>query len=175
MLNSRILVRSADGTIKSWGEYGSEPGQFNFSEVTRNDSSGGVAVSPDGELIAVGDGANHRVQLFDADRSFLLSIGRLGREDGQFVNPCCLAVDSEHRIWVVDAGREDIQVFSESGEHLLTFAEPGHGDGQLSRPSGVFVDAAAERVYVADFSNRRAAVFSTDGTWIQELWRRHGR
>ena len=167
MVNSRILVRSDDGTIESWGEYGSGPGQFNFAEVTRNDASGGVAVAPDGELIAVGDGGNHRVQLFDADREVVVSIGRLGREDGQFVNPCCVAVDAEHRVWVVDAGREDVQVFSDSGEHLLTFAESGHGDGQLSRPSGLFVDAAGDRVYVADFSNRRVAVFSTDGTWIR--------
>ena len=167
MLNSRILVRSADGTIESWGEYGSERGQFNFSEVTRNDSAGGVAVSPDGELIAVGDGHNYRVQLFDKDRKYLRIIGRQGRGVGQFVNPCCVAVDSEHRVWVVDDGREDIQVFSEAGEHLLTFAGPGHGDGQLSRPSGLFVDAAGDRVYVADFSNRRVAVFTADGTWVR--------
>ena len=167
MANARIVVRSADGTIESWGEFGSEPGQFNFNEVTRNDSSAGVAVSPDGELIAVGDGGNHRVQLFDADREFLVSIGRLGREEGQFVNPCCVAVDAEHRVWVVDAGREDVQVFSEAGEHLLTFAGPGHGDGQLSRPAAVFVDAPADRVYISDFANRRVAVFSTDGTWIR--------
>lgn len=165
--NSRILIRSADGKISPWGEYGSEPGQFNFGEVTRNDASGGVAVAPDGKLIAVGDGANHRVQLFDGNRTFLVSIGRLGREDGQFVNPCCLAVDSEHRVWVVDTGREDVQVFSEAGVHLLTFGGSGHGDGQLSRPANLFVDAAGKKVYIADFSNRRVAVFSTDGRWIR--------
>jgi outer membrane protein assembly factor BamB/sugar lactone lactonase YvrE len=167
MLNSRVVVRAPDGTIESWGEYGSEPGQFNFSEVTRNDSAGGVAVSPDGELIAVGDGHNFRVQLFDGDREFIRIIGRQGRGVGQFVNPCCVAVDAEHRIWVVDDGRDDIQVFSEKGEHLLTFAGPGHGDGQLSRASGLFVDAASDRVYVADFANRRVAVFTTDGTWVR--------
>jgi DNA-binding beta-propeller fold protein YncE len=82
--------------------------------VTRNDASGGVAVAPDGKLIAVGDGANHRVQLFDGARKFLISIGRLGREDGQFLNPCCIAIDTDHRIWVVDSAREDVQVFSET-------------------------------------------------------------
>ena len=166
LANSRIVVRSPDGTIEHWGEFGSEAGQFNFSEVTRNDNAAGLAVSPDGQLIAVGDGGNHRVQLFDADRTFLRSIGRLGREDGQFVNPCCLAVDDSHRIWVVDAGREDVQVFSETGEHLRTFAGPGLGDGQLSRPGSVFIDEERDRVYVADFANRRVAVFSMDGSWI---------
>ena len=167
MLNSRIVVRSPEGAIESWGEYGTGPGDFNFGEVTRNDASAGVAISPDGKLIAVGDGGNHRVQLFDADRKFLLSIGRLGREDGQFVNPCCIAVDAEHRVWVVDTSREDVQVFTEKGEHVLTFAGPGHGDGQLSRPASAFVDAAGGKVYVGDFANRRVAVFATDGTWIR--------
>jgi len=169
MANSRILIRSADGRIESWGEYGSEPGKFNFGVVTRNDSSAGVAIAPDGKLIAVGDGGNHRVQLFDDQRRLLTSIGRLGREDRQFVNPCCVAVDAQHRVWVVDAAREDVQVFSETGEHLLTFAEPGHGDGQLSRPAQLFVDDATNRVYIADFSNRRIAVFGTDGTFIRSI------
>jgi sugar lactone lactonase YvrE len=166
MANSRILVRSPKGKVEQWGEFGSGPGEFNFTEVTRNDNASGVAVSPDGKLIAVGDGANHRVQLFDRDRKYIRSIGRLGRDDGQFVNPCCLAIDEQHRIWVVDAGREDVQVFSEAGKHLLTFAGSGHGGGQLSRPSSIVVDLTANRVYVGDFANRRVAVFATDGTWI---------
>jgi outer membrane protein assembly factor BamB len=166
MMNSRILVRHPDGVIQSWGEYGSGPGQFNFLEVTRNDGSVGVSVSPDGELIAVGDGGNHRVQLFNGSREFLLSIGRLGREEGQFLNPAGVTVDAEHRVWVVDVAREDVQVFSETGEHLLTFGGPGGGDGQLSRPSPAFVDVANDRVYVADFGNRRVAVFTTTGDWV---------
>ena len=167
MRNSRIVVRSPAGKLELWGEYGSGPGQFNFTEVTRNDSAVGVAVAPDGKLIAVGDGGNHRVQLFDGARKYLRSIGRLGREDGQFVNPCCVAVDAQHRIWVVDAAREDVQVFSETGEHLLTFAGPGHGDGQLSRPAWPFFDDATDEFYVADFSNRRVSVFSAAGTWLR--------
>ncbi|MDQ3938292.1 MAG: PQQ-binding-like beta-propeller repeat protein, partial [Chloroflexota bacterium] len=133
MENSRIVVRHPDGRIEMWGERGSGPGQFNFAEVTQNDSSVGVAVSPDGELIAVGDGANHRVQLFDANRRHLRSIGRLGRGAGQFLNPCCLTVDREHRVWVVDTARHDVQVFDEAGERLLTFGEEGLRDGQLRR------------------------------------------
>ena len=167
MLNSRIVVRSPAGKISMWGEYGSGPGQFNFTEVTRNDGAVGVAVAPDGKLIAVGDGGNHRVQLFDGARKHLLSIGRLGREDGQFVNPCCVAVDAKHRIWVVDTAREDVQVFSEAGEHLLTFAGPGHADGQLSRPAYPFLDEATRELYVPDFANRRVSVFSEEGTWLR--------
>jgi outer membrane protein assembly factor BamB len=167
MENSRIVIRHPDGTIEMWGEPGAGPGQFDFTEVTQNDASVGVSVSPDGELIAVGDGGNHRIQLFDANRRYLRSIGRLGRGDGQFLNPCCVTVDSAHRIWVVDTAREDVQVFNETGEFLLTFGEPGLGDGQLRRPGPAFVDEERGEVLISDFANRRVSVFSIDGTWLR--------
>ena len=167
MLNHRIVIRHPDGEIESWGERGSDPGQFDFSEVTENDSSTSVAVSPDGDLIVVGDGGNHRVQVFNGDRRHLLSIGRLGRDDRQFVNPCCVAVDADHRIWVVDAAQAEVQVFEEDGTHIRTFGSLGSGPGQLNRPSVPVVDSERDELYIPDFANRRVSVFSTDGTWLR--------
>ena len=129
-------------------------------------------MSPDGELIVVGDGNNHRVQVFDGSRRHLPSIGRLGREDRQFVNPCCVTVDAEHRIWVVDTAQAEVQVFDADGTHLLTFGSPGSGDGELLRPGGPFVDLARDEVYIPDFGNRRVSVFSTDGTWLRHYDRK---
>jgi outer membrane protein assembly factor BamB len=165
--NSRIVVRKPDGALEDWGGKGADPGEFDFSIVTQNDSSGGVSVSPDGALIAVGDGGNHRVQLFDADRRWLRSIGRLGREDGQFINPSGVTVDSDHNVWVVDVARGDVQVFDEAGTHRLTFGAPGRGDGELSRPGPAFVRASTGEVFIPDFGNRRVSVFSNDGTWLR--------
>ncbi|HUG47903.1 MAG TPA: PQQ-binding-like beta-propeller repeat protein [Candidatus Limnocylindria bacterium] len=167
MLNDRILIRRTDGIVESWGESGSGDGQFSFAEVTQNDGSVGVAVSPDGSLIAVGDGGNHRVQVFDADRRHVRTIGRLGRGIGQFVNPCCVTIDEQRRIWVVDTAREDIQVFSEDGLWLFGFGESGPGDGQLSRPSAAALDFQHDEIVVPDFGNRRLAVFSGDGEWLR--------
>jgi outer membrane protein assembly factor BamB len=167
MANSRIVVRHANGTIEMWGERGSGAGQFDFSEVTQNSTSTSVSVSPDGELIAVGDGANHRVQLFDKNRRWLRSIGRIGRGDGQFINPCCVTVDGQHRIWVVDTARADVQVFGEIGRHLRTLGRPGTGDGELMRPASAFVSDATNEVFVPDFGNRRVSVFSTGGVWLR--------
>jgi outer membrane protein assembly factor BamB len=167
MLNDRILIRHTDGTIESWGESGSGDGQFSFAEVTQNDGSVGVAVSPDGSLIAVGDGGNHRVQLFNAERRHLRNIGRLGRGPGQFVNPCCISIDAEQRIWVVDTARADVQVFGSDGQRLFGFGEPGRGDGQLSRPGPVAFDYERDEVIVPDFGNRRLAIFSGTGEWLR--------
>jgi DNA-binding beta-propeller fold protein YncE len=172
MWNSRIIVRHPDGKIEYWGEKGGGPGEFDFDPVTANDASTSIAVSPDGERIVVGDGNNHRVQVFDGSRHHLLSIGRLGREDRQFVNPCCVTVDAEHRIWVVDTAQAEVQVFDADGMHLLTFGSPGSGDGELLRPGGPFVDLARDEVYIPDFANRRVSVFSTDGTWLRHYDRK---
>jgi outer membrane protein assembly factor BamB len=167
MLNHRVVIRHPDGRLEYWGEHGSGEGEFDFSLETENDSSTSIAVSPDGELIAVADGHNHRVQLFDGSRNHLGSIGRLGRDTGQFVNPCCLTVDAEHRIWVTDTARADVQVFDENGTHLDTFGSPGSGNGELARPGIPFVDLLRDEVYIPDFANRRVSVFSTDGTWLR--------
>ncbi len=170
--NSRVVVRHPDGQIEYWGERGGGPGEFDFAPVTESDASASIAVSPDGELIVVGDGNNHRVQVFDGSRRHLRSIGRLGRDDRQFVNPCCVTVDAEHRIWVVDTAQAEVQVFDADGTHLLTFGSPGSADGELLRPSGPFVDLATDEVYIPDFGNRRVSVFSTDGTWLRHYDRK---
>jgi outer membrane protein assembly factor BamB len=167
MLNHRIVVRHPNGEVESWGERGSGPGEFDFSEVTENDSTASVAVSPDGDLVVVGDGGNHRVQVFDGNRRHLLSIGRLGRDDRQFVNPCCVTVDADHRIWVVDTAQAEVQVFEEDGTHVRTFGTLGAGPGQLNRPSLPVVDSEHGELYVPDFANRRISVFATDGTWLR--------
>jgi outer membrane protein assembly factor BamB len=165
--NHRILVRAPDGTTTWWGERGRGDSQFDFSTVTQNDAPGGVAISPDGQLIAVGEGGNHRIQLFDANRGHITTFGRTGRADGQFVNPCCVAIDDQHRVWVVDAGRGDVQVFDERGKHLDTFAGGGTGDGELSRPGTPFVRTETGEVYIPDFGNRRVSVFGTDGAFVR--------
>jgi len=170
--NSRVIIRHPDGEIEYWGERGGGPGKFDFATVTENDASTSIAVSPDGEVIVVGDGNNHRVQVFDGSRGYVRSIGRLGREDRQFVNPCCVTVDAQHRIWVVDTAQAEVQVFDADGEHLLTFGRPGSGDGELNRPGGPFVDLATDDVYIPDFGNRRVSVFSTDGTWLRHYDRK---
>jgi outer membrane protein assembly factor BamB len=167
-LNDRVLAMKPDGTVTWWGSKGSGMGQLDFQMVT-GDAPLGIAVSPDGQLIAVGEGGNHRVQLFDPTGRSLRTIGRLGRGDGQFVDPAGVAVDSEHRIWVADPGRDDIQVFDEQGVRLFGFGSAGSGPGQLERVSSPFVDEASGKVLIPDFGNRRIAIFSEAGDFVRNI------
>ena len=65
-INSRIAKVDKDGNwLKSWGEPGDKPGQFNTPHSIATDASGNVYVA---------DRGNRRIQVFDNDGKFLREI-----------------------------------------------------------------------------------------------------
>src|SRR5580700_3918021 len=62
-VNSRVAKVDKDGTwLKSWGEPGSGPGQFNVPHSIASDAQGNIYVA---------DRGNRRIQVFDGDGKFL--------------------------------------------------------------------------------------------------------
>jgi hypothetical protein len=62
-INSRVAKVGKDGSwLKSWGDRGKEPGQFNTPHSIATDAQGNVYVA---------DRGNHRIQVFDGDGKFL--------------------------------------------------------------------------------------------------------
>jgi sugar lactone lactonase YvrE len=65
-INSRVAKVDKDGNwLKSWGERGKAPGQFNTPHSIATDAKGNVYVA---------DRGNHRIQVFDSDGKFLRQI-----------------------------------------------------------------------------------------------------
>ena len=65
-INSRVAKVDKDGNwLKSWGDRGKEPGQFNTPHSIATDANGNVYVA---------DRGNHRIQVFDGDGKFLRQI-----------------------------------------------------------------------------------------------------
>jgi hypothetical protein len=65
-INSRVAKVDKDGNwIKSWGDRGSGPGQFNTPHAIATDAKGNVYVA---------DRGNHRIQVSDNDGNFLRQI-----------------------------------------------------------------------------------------------------
>src|ERR1700752_4714696 len=65
-INSRVAKVDKDGNwIKSWGDRGTGPGQFNTPHSIATDAKGNVYVA---------DRGNHRIQVFDNDGNFLRQI-----------------------------------------------------------------------------------------------------
>jgi DNA-binding beta-propeller fold protein YncE len=94
--------------------------------------------------------------------SFITKWGNTGSEDGQFVKPFGVAVDSSgNNVYVADTSNNRIQKFDSNGTFITKWGNTGSEDGQFVFPLGVAVDSSGNNVYVADTSNNRIQVFSS--------------
>jgi DNA-binding beta-propeller fold protein YncE len=120
----------------------------------------GVAVDADGNVY-VTDTLNNRVEIFDADGSFISTFGKAGDGPGYFARPKGIAIDSDGHIWVADEMQDRLQVFNKEGR-LLTYIGQGHGElpGQFKALVGVGIDTKNNRVYTAEQYPGRVQMFS---------------
>lgn len=134
---------------------GGGPGEFLYPlSVAWNESLG---------LLAVVDGLNARVQLFDRAFAHVRTIGRMGDTPGSFARPKGAAWDSEGHLYVVDASFNNVQIFDTEGRLLLAFGSQGKGPGELWLPLGLCIDPH-DRVIVADRYNSRLQWFQYLGS-----------
>ena len=91
--------------------------------------------------------------------------GGFGEEDGQFISPLGLTVDSENNIYVTDISLSRIQKFTSDGEFISQWGETGKGDGQFDSPWGIAIDNE-DNVYVSEMFNDRIQKFTSDGEFI---------
>ncbi len=129
---------------------GGGPGEFLYPlSVAWNESLG---------LLAVVDGLNARVQLFDREFGYVRTIGRMGDTPGSFARPKGAAWDSDGHLYVVDASFNNVQIFDAEGRLLLAFGGQGKGPGELWLPLGLCIDPH-DRVIIADRYNSRLQLF----------------
>jgi DNA-binding beta-propeller fold protein YncE len=83
-----------------------------------------LAVDDDGNLY-VCDTLNDRIEVFDADGTFIRAFGKAGDGPGYFARPKGIAIDSDGHIWVADGVQDRVQVFNQQDQLLITFG--GHG------------------------------------------------
>jgi DNA-binding beta-propeller fold protein YncE len=162
--HDRFQILAPDGTfLESWGESGTEVGQFEFHSTAGNPmyDSGDIAFAPDGTFY-VADPGNVRIQQFAPDRSFVRAWGREETLHAPFVMPGAVAVGPDGAVYVSDEDRMDITKFSADGQFLTTIGSYGQQSGQLRAPGGLAVDAAGN-VWVADTYNDRVQRFRPDG------------
>jgi len=141
--NSRVVKFDHNGNyIKSWGSYGSAPGEFMLPHSIVIDSN---------ERVYVGDRENARIQIFDTDGRFLAQWTGIGYPYGLFITP-------DQHIWMVDGGFDRIVELDQTGKILGAIGSPGHQPGQFAW--GHFLAIATDRtMYVADVLNWRFQVF----------------
>ena len=115
--------------------------------------------------VYVADSQNRRVQVFDAQGSYVSQFGRFGEEDGQFLEPIDVAVGPDGDVYVVDDLRDDIQRFSPAGQHRATIGRHGTGDGELNSTGGIFVGGDGT-LYNADWTSERVQAWDDAGSFL---------
>lgn len=150
--NARVHKYSPDGKLLfSWGEPGTDPGQFNIPHNICCDSDGWVYVA---------DRENHRVQVFDGN-------GRYETQWHDMHRPCGLCMESgpEPLCYIGELGPgmpvnmampnigPRVSVHNNKGELLARLGDLGAGrtPGQFLAPHGLAVDSHGD-LYVGEVS-----------------------
>ena len=141
--NSRVVKFDRNGNfIKTWGIYGSGPGEFMLPHSVVIDKN---------DRVYVGDRENARIQIFDTDGRFLTQWTGIGYPYGLWITP-------DQHVWMVDGGFDRIVELDQTGKIMGSIGSPGHQPGQLAW--GHFLAISSDRkLFVADVLNWRFQVF----------------
>jgi len=152
----QVLVYDADSykLLRRIGTTGKahtlkDPGEFAYPT--------NVALDQDGNLY-VSDTANDRVEVFDADGTFIRTWGKNGDGPGNFARPKGIAVDCDGHVWVIDAMLNRLQVFTPEGHLLLAVGGFGIEPAKFMVPAGITIDKW-NRVFTSEQMPGRAQMF----------------
>jgi DNA-binding beta-propeller fold protein YncE len=118
-------------------------GPGDFSKPTN------IAIDSD-QNIYVTDTYNNRVEVFDADGTFIREFGKEGDGPGDFARPKGIAVDSDGHVWVADAMLNRVQIYDREGKFLLAFGSFGPLPGQFQALAGLAIDPKTNRVFTSE-------------------------
>ena len=148
--NSKVHKFSPDGHLLfSWGEPGTNPGQFNIVHNIATDKEGYVYVA---------DRENHRIQIFDKNGKYQTQWNNLHR-------PCALYISKDQLVYVGELGSgmsvnrnmpnigPRITVLNTDGVKLASLGSLGFGlnPGQFIAPHGISVDSQND-LYLSEVS-----------------------
>ena len=132
----------------------------------------GVALLSDNTVLVA---ANHCVQKFRIDGTFIASVGSEGSGKLQFDTPWAVAADERgKRIYVCDTINHRIQVLNFDLSYHSSFGSKGTGQQQFNYPYGIAIDSH-QNVFVADHANHRVQVFNSDGRFQHQIKPRGAR
>ena len=105
-----------------------------------------------------------RITVCNVQGDYLSEFGKYGMEDGAFVWPTDIEVDSQGNIYLVDEHRNDVQVWDRDHNFVRKFG----GNGQMNRPAGLAIDSK-DNVLVSDTLNNRILRYTADGQRLDSL------
>jgi DNA-binding beta-propeller fold protein YncE len=135
----QVLVYDADPPYKLLRTIGKPSGKHDLTSPGDFSRPTNVAVDKDGNLY-VTDTFNDRVEIFDADGTFIREFGKPGDGPGYFARPKGIAIDADGHVWVADSVQDRVQVFTQQGQLLIWMGGHGLLPGQFSTLAGLAID-----------------------------------
>jgi predicted membrane-bound mannosyltransferase/DNA-binding beta-propeller fold protein YncE len=168
----RISVFDSNGNyVKSIGQFGNGLDGLQFNRPNS------VTFAPDGSLFVV-DTWNYRINRIDLSNDTVTArwgqVGTFGfdatsQPTDAFWGPRDIKVDSLGRVLVMDTGNKRIRVYQVQDNTpvwLFDIGTGGSGAGQLDEPTSMAIHPIDGRIFVADSWNRRIAVFTREGIFL---------
>lgn len=139
---------------------GGRQGEFN--------GAWGVDIAANGEIY-IADVGNNRIQVFDANNTFVREFGAGIGAVGSLKYPTGADVDSDGNVYVAEAQNNRVQIFDPAGTSLATIGSYGFGDGLFNfayNPQDVRVDDDG-LIYIMDKS--RIQVFTNTFSYSRSI------
>ena len=153
----QVLVYDAD-TFKLLRKIGRSG--HNHELTTPGDFSKptGLTVDDEGNLY-VCDTMNNRIEVFDADGTFIQAYGKNGDAPPNFARPKGVAIDSDGHIWVADGVQDRVSVFNKEWRLLISIGGHGLAPGQFSSLENVVSDTKRNMIYTTEIYPGRLQAF----------------
>lgn len=142
--NTRVVKFDKDGKpLMKWGSPGKGPGQFSTPH--------GIAVSGKGDRVYVSDRGNNRIQVFDANGTFLDEWPNIR------ANSLAMTADDQY-VWAVDIGLDRVVQFDLNGRVRDSWGQFGVRPGYTWCPHQMSADSDGN-LYIAECFNGRTQKF----------------
>jgi len=102
---------------------------------------------------------DNRILHFLTNGAFIKSFGTTGEENGKFLSPTSLAIDSSGNLYVADSGNHRVQVFDSNGKFLKKWGTFGAGYAQFMQITGIEIDSIGN-VWASDSSVNKIQKFA---------------
>jgi NHL repeat len=150
--NARVHKYSPDGKpLMSWGESGTEPGQFNLVH--------NISCDPDG-WVYVADRENHRIQVFDGNGRYETQFNNLHRPCGIFMPYCTCPICYVGELGPATRTNRNypnlgprVSIIDNKGNLLARIGgqHPGTGPTDYIGPHGLCADSRGD-IYIGEVS-----------------------
>jgi tripartite motif-containing protein 71 len=102
------------------------------------------------------------------NEKFIGEFGSSGEDDGEFIWPVGITVDSQGQVYVSDEWLNRISIFTKEGQFVGKWGTSGSGNGELHGPSGLAISQDGT-MFVVDSKNHRVQKFSLDGRYLGQF------